>query len=180
VSLLPYDTRKLTGCIDSGNPLRCNGLLLWDCTAASCSISEHIWQHVYDSASILFFHILRKYENYTNENWPEDMNQPRPQSLASRRLNTRQWLRQRVAVLQGIDLLLGSCGALSRVFSQMALQKYVIESGHQIASLKMHRKQRTEFVWGKWEPGSSDTVGRHGPELMAEYEDAEEITLFLD
>jgi hypothetical protein len=90
----------------------------------------------------------------------------------------RHWLQQRVAVLQGIDLLLGLCGALSRVFSQMALQTYVAQSEHQIfGALKMQRPERTEYVWGKWEPGSSDTVGRHGPESMAAYEEGEKILL---
>ena len=36
----------------------------------------------------------------------------------------RQWLRQRVAVLQGVDVLLGMCGALCRVFNLMALEMY--------------------------------------------------------
>lgn len=75
-------------------------------------------------------------------------------------------------------MLLGLCGALSRVFSQMALETYVKESEHQLSPLKTH-KQRTKFVWGKWEPGSSDTVGRHGPESMAGYEDAESVVFFL-
>ncbi|KIL84690.1 hypothetical protein FAVG1_12217 [Fusarium avenaceum] len=54
----------------SSGPLKCQNILLWECATAACSLPDHIWLHPYESISILFFHVLRNYEIYSNYDWP--------------------------------------------------------------------------------------------------------------
>jgi hypothetical protein len=97
-------------------------------------------------------------------------------SRMSKCLNTRQWLRQRITVLQGIDVLLSSLGALARAFSQMAQKQYTAEERSSIGPLRMSHKTENVWMWGEWKPGKSDIVGRHGPENMANFEEDEKLT----
>jgi hypothetical protein len=98
-------------------------------------------------------------------------------SRMSKRLNTRQWLRQRITVLQGIDVLLSSLGALARVFSHMARKQYTAEerSSIRVGPLRMRHKTENVWMWGEWKPGKSDIVGQHGPENMADFEEDEKL-----
>jgi hypothetical protein len=153
---------------------------LWECIAAACSLPDHIWQHPYDSISISFFHVLRNYEMYRNDDWPGSTDNAAPvMSHMSKRLNTRQWLRQRITVLQGIDIFLSSLGALSRVFSQMSQKQCTAEERFSIGRLRMRHKIENVWMWGEWKPGKSDTVGRHGPENMANFEEGEKLTALI-
>jgi hypothetical protein len=161
----------------SSDPLSCQHILLWECVAANCSLPDHIWQHPYESISILSFHIVRNYEMYKNDGWPGSTDDASTTSRMSQRLTTRQWLRQRVTVLQGIDTLQSSLGALSRVFYQMAQKNYTAEEELKIGPFGKRRKIENVRMWGDWKPGSSDTVGRHGPENMSNYEGGETLTL---
>lgn len=161
----------------SSGPLKCQNILLWECATAACSLPDHIWLHPYESISILFFHVLRNYEMYSNYDWPGSTDNAAPaMSRMSKCLNTRQWLRQRITVLQGIDILLSSLGALARVFSQMAQNQYTAEERSNIGLLRMGHKTKNVWMWGEWKPGRSDSVGRHGPENMANFEEGEKLT----
>ncbi|UZP32189.1 hypothetical protein NXS19_000005 [Fusarium pseudograminearum] len=164
----------------SSGPLKCQNILLWDCATAACSLPDHIWLHPYESISILFFHVLRNYEMYSNYDWPGSTDNTAPaMSRMSKCLNTRQWLRQRISVLQGIDILLSSLGALARVFSQMAQNQFTAEERSNKGLLRMGQKAKNVWMWGEWKPGRSDVVGRHGPENMANFEEGEILTAII-
>jgi len=114
---------------------------------------------------------------YSNDDWPGSTDNAAPgTSRLSKRLNTRQWLRQRITVLQGIDALLSSLGALARVFSQMAQKQYTAEEQFSIGPLRVRHKTENVWMWGEWKPGKSDIVGQHGPENMANFEEGEKLS----
>jgi hypothetical protein len=43
----------------------------------------------------------------------------------------------------------------------------------------MRHKIENVWMWGEWRPGKSDTVGRHGPENMANFEEGEKLTALI-
>jgi len=82
-------------------------------------------------------------------------------------------------VLQGIDVLLGMCGALCRVFYLMALEMYTKDGELRLGPFTRREAKKALPVWGKWEPGSADKVGRHGPTNLAGFEEGERMTFAL-
>jgi len=153
--------------------LKCNHLLLWDCMNQSCNLSDHIWRHVSDSASILHFHLLRPHAAYTNEHWSTN---PMSTNQQSTRLTYRQWFRQRIQVLLGIDILNGLAAGMVKVFKEMEKQTIDQETEFRVGMIKRRRRSMSP-LWGEWKPGSSDTVGRHGPEWMTDTEAGEVIVI---
>jgi hypothetical protein len=58
----------------------------------------------------------------------------------------------------------------------MAQKQYAAEERFSIGPLRMRHKAENAWMWGEWKPGKSDTVGRHGPENMANFEEGEKLT----
>jgi hypothetical protein len=154
--------------------LQCRRLLLSDCMNQSCNLADHIWRHVSDSASTLQFHLLRPHAAYTTGHWSTE-----PQSASSQPLDYSQWLRQRTQVLLGIDTLNGLAAGIIKAFRHMendvSEEQEGRSSGRNVSGGRAGG--RAGCRWGKWKPGSSSEVGRHGPETMADTEEGEVLVL---
>jgi len=91
----------------SGNPANCAKLLAWPCQSEDCSVTNHIWTNPAEYSSILQMHLLVDRGHYLQDAQLET--EPEP-------LTDIQWAQNRIAVLQGMDTLVTSGGAVSRVF----------------------------------------------------------------
>jgi len=96
----------------AGNPLDCAKLLAWPCQSEECCLTDHIWTNPAEFSSILQMHLLVDRGHYLQEIQAE--REPEP-------LTDVQWAENRIAVLQGIDTLISSGGAVSRVFQERLL-----------------------------------------------------------
>jgi hypothetical protein len=94
--------------VTQGNPLPCAKLMGWNCQSEDCGPADHIWTNPAEFSSILQLHLLLDRSHYVEENQREDAD-PVP-------MDDIGWIRNRIAVLQALDLFTSSAAGVARTF----------------------------------------------------------------